>query len=109
MPAVVLLSSGSSLPAPRSRLARVLLSPARRGGVPFPFSPGASRGEGVEKIPMGLVPWRPRFACMAPFEARPRAARGDLPPVPLAVRRAGQVAPVAAARATPRVRTVWGQ
>jgi hypothetical protein len=42
------------------------------------------------------------------FEARPRAARGDFPLVPLAVRRAGQVAPAGAARATPRVRTVWG-
>jgi hypothetical protein len=32
-----------------------------------------------------------------PFEARPQAARGGLPPVPLAVRRARQVAPVSAA------------
>jgi hypothetical protein len=42
------------------------------------------------------------------FEARPRVAQGDLPPVPLAVRRAEQVAPAAAARATPRVRATWG-
>jgi hypothetical protein len=42
------------------------------------------------------------------FEARPQATRGDLPPVPLAVRRAGQVAPAAAARATPRVCVAWG-
>jgi hypothetical protein len=32
-----------------------------------------------------------------PFESRPQAARGGLPPMPLAVRREGQVDPVAAA------------
>jgi hypothetical protein len=58
---------------------------------------------------MGLVAWSPRFVCLAPFEERPRAARGELPPLPLAVRRAGQVTPAAAARATPWVRAAWGQ
>jgi hypothetical protein len=67
MPVVVLLSSGSSLPGPRPQLVRVLLPPARRDVVPFPFSPGASRGDEEEKTPMGLVAWGPQFACLAPF------------------------------------------
>jgi hypothetical protein len=54
--AVVLLSSGSSLPA-GSR--PPFPGAARRRRVPFLFSPGASRGDGEEKTPMGLVTWRP--------------------------------------------------
>jgi hypothetical protein len=64
---VVVLSSGSSLPGPRPQLVCVLLPPARRGVVPFPFSLGASRGDEEVKTPMGLVAWHPRFACLAPF------------------------------------------
>jgi hypothetical protein len=63
-PQLRLLSPGSSSPAgsrPPSPGA------ARRGVVPFPFSPGASRGDEEEKTPMGLVASRPRFACLAPF------------------------------------------
>jgi hypothetical protein len=51
---VIFLSSGSSLPGPRPQLVRVLLPPARRGVVPFPFSPGASRGDEEEKNPNGV-------------------------------------------------------
>jgi hypothetical protein len=66
-PVVILLSSGSSFPGPHPQLVHVLLPPARRGIVPFPFSPGANEGDEEEKTPMGLVAWRSRFACLAPF------------------------------------------
>jgi hypothetical protein len=99
-PAVVLLSSGSSLPGPRPQLVRVLLPPARRGAASSP-SPSLPAQAEVTKRRKPQWGWWLRVRdspAWRPFEARPRAARGGLPPVPLAVRQAGQVAPVAAAR-----------
>jgi hypothetical protein len=105
-PQLRLLASGSSSPA-GSRPPFL-----RRGAAssPSPSLPARADVKKRRKTQWGWWPGIRDSPAWRPFEVRPRAGRGDLPPVPLAVRRAGLVASVAAARATPRVCAVcvWG-
>jgi hypothetical protein len=97
-PGSVVVHSGDPLPQLRSG-SRLLPCPARRDGGALPPSSNPAQTEAVESGKPQRGWWLGVRASPAwrPFESRPQAARGGLPPVPLAVRRAGQVDPVAAA------------